>query len=138
MGVRVQLYRLDHTTSRGVRVQRYRLDHTTSREVRVQGYTDGRNKLKPYHIRGTSRYTGMNINRCAEIATNREEWRTIVSNVVSDKEQRSISHLETFFISTQHSSTTLEDVTNLQCVTRLDHVVLALKKNLIRPLTISL
>ena len=35
-----------------------------------------------------SRYTGMNINRCAEIATNREEWRTIVSNVVSDKEQR--------------------------------------------------
>ena len=29
-----------------------------------------------------------NINRCAEIATNREEWRTIVSNVVSDKEQR--------------------------------------------------
>ena len=33
-------------------------------------------------------YAGMNINRYAEIATNREEWRTIVSNVVSDKEQR--------------------------------------------------
>ena len=48
----------------------------------------GRSRKRCGWLGNVSRYTGMNINRCAEIATNREEWRTIVSNVVSDKEQR--------------------------------------------------
>ena len=48
----------------------------------------GRGRKRCGWLGNVSRYAGMDINRCAEIATNREEWRTIVSNVVSDKEQR--------------------------------------------------
>ena len=48
----------------------------------------GRGRKRCGWLGNVSRYAGMNINRSAEIATNREEWRTIVSNVVSDKEQR--------------------------------------------------
>ena len=48
----------------------------------------GRGRKRCGWLGNVSQYAGMNINRCAEIAINREEWRTIVSNVVSDKEQR--------------------------------------------------
>ena len=65
--------------------------HDSLQRIITEGMVNGkrgRGRKRCEWLRNVSRYAGMNINRCAEIATNREEWRTIVSNVVSDKEQR--------------------------------------------------
>ena len=65
--------------------------HNSLQRIITEGMINGkrgRGRKRCGWLGNVSRYAGMNINRCAEIATNREEWRTIVSNVVSDKEQR--------------------------------------------------
>ena len=65
--------------------------HDSLQRIITEGMVNGkrgRGRKRCGWLGNVSRYAGMNINRCAEIATNREEWRTIVSNVVSDKEQR--------------------------------------------------
>ena len=65
--------------------------HDSLQRIITEGMVNGkrsRGRKRCGWLGNVSRYTGMNINKCAEIATNREEWRTIVSNVVSDKEQR--------------------------------------------------
>ena len=65
--------------------------HDSLQRIITEGMVNGkrgRGRKRFGWLGNVSRYAGMNINRCAEIATNREEWRTIVSNVVSDKEQR--------------------------------------------------
>ena len=65
--------------------------HDSLQRIITEGMVNGkrdRGRTRCGWLGNVSRYAGMNINRCAEIATNREEWRTIVSNVVSDKEQR--------------------------------------------------
>ena len=64
--------------------------HDSLQHIITEGMVNGkrsRGRKRCGWLGNVSRYTGMNINRCAEIATNREEWRTIVSNVVSDKEE---------------------------------------------------
>ena len=64
--------------------------HESLQRIITEGMVNskrGRGRKRCGWLGNVSRYAGMNINRCAEIATNREEWRTIVSNVVSDKEQ---------------------------------------------------
>ena len=65
--------------------------HDSLQRIITEGMVNGkrgRGRKRRGWLGNVSRYAEMNINRCAEIATNREEWRTIVSNVVSDKEQR--------------------------------------------------
>ena len=65
--------------------------HDSLQRIITEGMVNGkrgRGRKRCGWLGNVSRYAGMNIKRCAEIATNREEWRTIVSNVVSDKEQR--------------------------------------------------
>ena len=64
--------------------------HESLQRIITEGMVNskrGRGRKRCGWLGKVSRYAGMNINRCAEIATNREEWKTIVSNVVSDKEQ---------------------------------------------------
>ena len=68
--------------------------HDSLQRIITEGMVNGkrgRGRKRCGWLGNVSRYAGMNINRCAEIATNREEWRTIVSNVVSDKEQRAFT-----------------------------------------------
>ncbi|GFS09951.1 endonuclease-reverse transcriptase [Elysia marginata] len=65
--------------------------HDTLQRLITEGMVDGkrgRGRKRCSWLGNVSCYAGMDINRCAEVATNREEWRTVVSNVVSDKEQR--------------------------------------------------
>ena len=65
--------------------------HNSLQRIITEGMVNGkrgRGRKRCGWLGNVSRYAGMIINRCAEIATNKEEWRTIVSNVVSDKEQR--------------------------------------------------
>ena len=67
--------------------------HDSLQSIITEGMVNskrGRGRKRCGWLGNVPRYAGMNmnINRCAEISTNREEWRTIVSNVVSDKEQR--------------------------------------------------
>ena len=66
-------------------------NHSRLQRIITEGMVNGkrgRGRKRCGWLGNVSRYAGMNINRCTEIATNREEWRTIVSNVVYDKEQR--------------------------------------------------
>ena len=65
--------------------------HDTLQRLITEGMVDGkrgRGRKRCSWLGNVSCYAGMDINRCAEVATNREGWRSVVYNVVSDKEQR--------------------------------------------------
>ena len=58
--------------------------HDSLQRIITEGMVNGkrgRGRKRCGWLGNVSRYSGMNINRCAEIATNREEWRTIVISI---------------------------------------------------------
>ena len=65
--------------------------HDTLQRVITEGMVEGkrgRGRKRVNWLGNVAEYTKKAINVCAEMALDRNKWRTVVSNVVSDREQR--------------------------------------------------